>query len=145
MGLCPNFVSDIEWVWADSGPMINIHCMICLGSLNARGKVWTQSPHYLFLISFILLSQNVSLLSEIYFYLLIYLLKTNMNKETSQWNHNSGILRHAPELVPQRRLIDPSTLVRYSWRFFQAHWCYNDKTTEFISLMLKKTVVVTLK
>ena len=31
-------------------------------------------------------------------------------QETPQWNHNSGILRHAPELVPHRRLIDPMCL-----------------------------------
>ena len=38
-----------------------------------------------------------------------------------------------------------SALVRYSLRFFQDHWCYDDKTTESISFMLTKIVAITLK
>ena len=34
-----------------------------------------------------------------------------MNKETPQWNYNSVIPRNAPELVPNRRLIDSPELV----------------------------------
>ena len=30
-----------------------------------------------------------------------------MNKEIPQWNHNCGILRYTPELLPHQRLIDP--------------------------------------
>ena len=50
--------------------------MICLHLLNAWGKGWTQSPTVTFL--FFLLLHNVSLLSEIYFYLL-YLCVTPTN------------------------------------------------------------------
>ena len=47
---------------------------------------------------------------------------------------------------PQTRsTVGTSPKVRYRLRFSQAHWCYNDKTTESISFMLRKTVVITLK
>ena len=39
----------------------------------------------------------------------------------------------------------PSALVRYRLKFSQAHWCCNDKTTESISFMVRKTVFITLK
>ena len=64
-----------------------------------------------------------------------------MNKGTPQWNHNSGIIWHAPDLVPHWKLIDPISLSPFS----QGHWCYNNKTTEPISFMLRKTLVITLK
>ena len=47
--------------------------------------------------------------------------------------------------MPHRRLMIPSALVRYRWRFSQAHWCYNDKTTESISFILRRAVLITLK
>ena len=43
-----------------------------------------------------------------------------------------------------QHLLILSTLVRYSLRFFQAHWCYNNKATESISLMPRNTVVISL-
>ena len=43
---------------------------------------------------------------------------------------------------PKANLSD--LLVRYRLIFSQAHWCYNDKTTESISFMLRRTVVITL-
>ena len=39
----------------------------------------------------------------------------------------------------------PSALARYRLGFSQAHWCYNDNTTESISFMLRKTVVIILQ
>ena len=42
-------------------------------------------------------------------------------------------------------LYPKNGLVRYRLRFSQAHWCYNDTTTESISFMLRKTAVITLK
>ena len=44
--------------------------MICLHSLNAGGKGWTQSPTVTFLFFSFYFHTMLSLLSEIYFYLL---------------------------------------------------------------------------
>ena len=53
--------------------------MICLHSLKAWGKGWTQSPTVTFL--FFLLSHNVSLLSEIF----TNLLKTCLDFHCHHW------------------------------------------------------------
>ena len=69
----------------------------------------------------------------------------NRHKETPQWNHNSESSDTLQSWYLTEGCSIPSTLVRYSLRFSQSHWCYNNKRTDSISFMLRKTVPITLK
>ena len=69
----------------------------------------------------------------------------NRHKETPQWNHNSESSDTLQSWYLTEGCSIPSTLVRYSLRFSQGHWCYNNKRTDSISFMLRKTVPITLK